>query len=150
MSGDILDTIDGALHDYAMSADAMRWTPDPPTRAGSQFDLTPEQTEALARAAARSVEITAEAISGFGVALIQAAHKLSGLFANLERRIAEMDPAIRSALCRAHDIPDVWAARERAAERAVDSRAYALATKARRSTGPARPHPGRVAYGRNR
>jgi hypothetical protein len=31
MPGDILDVIDGALRDHAVSADAMRWSPDPET-----------------------------------------------------------------------------------------------------------------------
>lgn len=30
MSDAVLDTIDHALADYALSCDAMRWTPDPP------------------------------------------------------------------------------------------------------------------------
>ena len=29
MSGDVLDAIDGALRDYDLSADAMRWAPEP-------------------------------------------------------------------------------------------------------------------------
>lgn len=29
-AGDVLDSIDGTLRDYETSADAMRWTPDPP------------------------------------------------------------------------------------------------------------------------
>lgn len=30
MSRDIIEAIDGALEDWAVSEDAMRWTPDPP------------------------------------------------------------------------------------------------------------------------
>jgi hypothetical protein len=32
VSGDILDVIDGTLRDYAVSGDAMRWSPDPEAR----------------------------------------------------------------------------------------------------------------------
>ena len=31
MSGDILDQIDGAIDDWSVSQDAMRWTPEPPS-----------------------------------------------------------------------------------------------------------------------
>jgi hypothetical protein len=30
MTRDILDAIDGAVHDWEVSSDAMRWSPDPP------------------------------------------------------------------------------------------------------------------------
>ena len=39
MSGDILDLIDGALRDVALSDDAMRWTPDPAPAPPRPVDL---------------------------------------------------------------------------------------------------------------
>jgi hypothetical protein len=130
VSDDIFGAIDGALADYAISPDAMRWTPAAPKayRAYTYID---------------EVQLTAEALH-------QAMQRLTAATKRVATWFAEMDPLTRSALCLSHDVPDIWAERERAELRAADPRAHALAAKATRGTGPERPHPGRDAYRRNR
>ncbi len=43
MATDILAFIDGALADYAVSKDAMRWTPDPPSPPRPVFVIAPNR-----------------------------------------------------------------------------------------------------------
>jgi hypothetical protein len=78
---DILDLIDGAIHDVETSADAMRWSPDPPPRPSTVPTAPPGLTdwqltvlqEAFANLAAHMTELARAVFRDLGRAFAEIA-----------------------------------------------------------------------------
>lgn len=75
-TGDILDAIDGALRDHAVSGDAMRWCPDPEAR---------EEDDGPGDDGGASVLLTVD-VSGF----VEAIQRMSEAIASLAAPFAKM------------------------------------------------------------
>lgn len=84
----VLDAIDGALHDYHLSGDAMRWTPDPAPPRPTRIELTPEQAERIASVMAgvitESVRRVVDAMRPIAQAVIAAGTRLNELGQRLQ------------------------------------------------------------------
>lgn len=84
----IEDEIDGALHDYAMSADAMRWTPDPPEEQPNEMELLASQIQAIDwEAVSRQMQRTFDLLS----------ERLTAFFLSVGPLAAKIEAALREA-----------------------------------------------------
>lgn len=92
----VLDNIDHALHDWDLSADAMRWTPEPRPPA----TLTPDQVQALSRAFNAIGARVAAGIKGMTKALQQ----FGASYLKLAHRVADHD-RVRCRVCRPYSNP---------------------------------------------
>lgn len=120
-TGHVLDAIDGALLDYTVSGDAMRWTPQPPAlgdRIIAPASATGEQLEAFARSASAVAESLRPMIDAFTQACLRVGEQLAAWQAVLDRRAPAAPPA-------------------------EDPRARALRAVQHRNTGPERAPAGR-------
>lgn len=96
MSDPVLDTIDHVLHDFEVSGDAMRWTPEPrpaPT-------LTADQIAAFGRVFAT----VGEAVNHQMRALAKAAQQVGKSYAKFAHRVMEHDRT-RCRVCRPYANP---------------------------------------------
>lgn len=96
MSDPVLDSIDHVLHDYEVSGDAMRWTPEPrpvPT-------LTAGQIAAFGRAFAA----VGETVNRQMRAVVKVAQQVGKAYVKFAHRVMEHD-RVRCRVCRPYANP---------------------------------------------
>lgn len=135
MSGDILDQIDHAVHDWATSSDAMRWLPEPSKPNLPQAWLSPLPPDGLP--AVQAPQITPEQVDAIRAALGQAMGAMAAQITEMARQmqpvlqrfggqVRELHRQLQDAGVVAEDVP-------------ADPMQRALWLRRNRNTGPKQP-----------
>lgn len=120
VSSDILNLIDSAIDDYALSDDAMRWSPEPPA---PRTRGVPMQWPPAPRARVVLVVLGPEQREAFRAAFLDVERQLNLMVDPLRRAFAELHQAFQVAGL----VPP---------EQPVDPMQRALEARRNRNTGP--------------